>query len=89
LIAFWLDITAFLKAAIIVATWGGLAILIARPARSSEPKNQEIKVRVGNVAFDKLRTGFRDARHCGLPQDDDKFSLRNGLCKSVSYASMA
>ena len=44
--AFWLDIAAFLlKALIIVAAFGGLAVLIARLARSGEPKDQEIKVR--------------------------------------------
>ena len=44
--AFWLDIAAFLvKALIIVAALGGLAVLIARLARSGEPKeDQEIKV---------------------------------------------
>ena len=39
--AFWLDIAAFLlKALIIVAAIGGLAFLIARLARSGEPKDQ-------------------------------------------------
>ena len=54
--AFWLDIAAFLvKALIIVAAFGGLAILIARLARSSEPKDQEIKVRSLDERYDDMR----------------------------------
>jgi serine protease SohB len=54
--AFWLDIAAFvLKALIIVAAIGGLAFLIARLARSSEPKNEEIKVRSLNERYDDMR----------------------------------
>ncbi len=53
---FWLDIAAFLvKALIIVAAIGGLAILIARLARSSEPKDQEIKVRSLDERYDDMR----------------------------------
>src|SRR6202020_2916306 len=52
--AFWLDIAAFvLKALIIVAAFGGLAVLIARLARSSDPKDQEIKVRSLDEALKK------------------------------------
>ena len=54
--AFWLDIAAFvLKAVIIVAAIGGLAVLIARLARSSEPKDQEIKVRSLDERYDDMR----------------------------------
>ena len=54
--AFWLDIAAFvLKALIIVGALGGLAALIARLARSSEPKDREIKVRSLNERYDDMR----------------------------------
>src|SRR5271157_1744764 len=54
--AFWLDIAAFaLKALIIVAAVGGLAILIARLARSGEAKDPEIKVRSLNERYDEMR----------------------------------
>src|SRR3984893_14941853 len=54
--AFWLDIAAFLlKAVIIVAAFGGLAALIARLARSSEPKDQEIKGRSLDERYDDMR----------------------------------
>ena len=53
---FWLDIAAFLvKALIIVAAVGGLALLIARLARSAEPKDQEIKVRSLDERYDDMR----------------------------------
>ncbi len=53
---FWLDIAAFaLKALLIVAAIGGLALLIARLARSSEPKDEEIKVRSLNERYDDMR----------------------------------
>jgi serine protease SohB len=53
---FWLDIAAFaLKALLIVAAIGGLALLIARLAHSSEPKDQEIKVRSLNERYDDMR----------------------------------
>ncbi len=54
--AFWLDIAAFaLKALLIVAALGGLAILVARLARSGEPKDREIKVRSLNERYDDMR----------------------------------
>ena len=54
--AFWLDIAAFLlKALIIVAAFGGLAALIARLARSNEPRDQEIKVRSLDERYDDMR----------------------------------
>ena len=59
---FWLDIAAFLvKAIIIVAAIGGLAILIARLARSSEPKDQEIKVRPLDERYDDMREAMNGA----------------------------
>src|SRR5271154_3360558 len=60
--AFWLDIVAFLlKAVIIVAAFGGLAALIARLARSSEPKDQEIKVRSLDERYDDMREAIDGA----------------------------
>src|SRR5277367_5309178 len=60
--AFWLDIAAFvLKALIIVAAIGGLALLIARLARSSEPKDQEIKVRPLDERYDDMRDAVNGA----------------------------
>jgi serine protease SohB len=60
--AFWLDIAAFLlKALIIVAAFGGLAVLIARLARSSEPKDQEIKVRSLDERYDDMRDAMDGA----------------------------
>jgi serine protease SohB len=60
--AFWLDIAAFLlKALIIVAAMGGLAVLIARLARSSEPKDQEIKVRPLDERYDDMRDAMNGA----------------------------
>ena len=53
--AFWLDIAAFLvKALIIVAAIGSLAILIARLARSGEAKESEIKIRSLNERYDDM-----------------------------------
>ena len=55
--AFWLDIAAFaLKALLIVAAIGALAVLVARLMRSGEPKEEEeIKVRSLNERYDALR----------------------------------
>ena len=54
--AFWLDIAAFVvKALIIVAAIGGLAILLARLTRSREPDDQEIKIRSLNERYDDMR----------------------------------
>ena len=55
---FWLDIAAFLvKAIIIVAAIGGLALLIARLARSGEEKDDESKIKVHslNERYDRMR----------------------------------
>jgi serine protease SohB len=60
--AFWLDIAAFaLKALLIVAALGGLAVLIARLARSGEAKDQEIKVRSLNERYDDMRDALNGA----------------------------
>src|SRR5271169_5136482 len=62
--AFWLDIAAFaLKALLIVAAVGGLAVLIARLARSGEArdKDKEIKVRSLNERYDDLRDAMNGA----------------------------
>ena len=55
--SFWLDIAAFLvKALIIVAAVGGLAILIARLARSPDgPKDREIRIKSINDRYDAMR----------------------------------
>jgi serine protease SohB len=60
--AFWLDIAAFLiKALIIVAAIGGLALLIARLARSGEAKDSEIKVKSLNERYDDMRDVMNSA----------------------------
>jgi serine protease SohB len=60
--AFWLDIAAFaLKALIIVAALGGLAVLIARLARSGEAKDREIEVRSLNERYDDMRDAMNGA----------------------------
>jgi len=59
---FWLDIADFaLKALIIVAAIGGLAILIVRLMRSNEPKDREIKVRSLNKHYDDMRDALNAA----------------------------
>ena len=59
LMAFWLDIAAFVVKAliivVIVAAIGGLALLVARLTRSREPDDQEIKVRSLNERYDDMR----------------------------------
>jgi serine protease SohB len=60
--AFWLDIAAFLiKALIIVAAIGGLAVLIARLARSGEAKDKEIKVTALDERYDEMRDSMNGA----------------------------
>ncbi len=62
LLAFWLDIAAFaLKALLIVAAIGALALLIARLTRSGEPKDEEIKVRSLNERYDDMRDALNSA----------------------------
>ena len=58
--AFWLDIAAFLvKAIIIVAAIAGIAILIARLARSSDgQKGREIRIKSINDRYDAMRDAF-------------------------------
>ena len=61
--AFWLDIAAFaLKALLIVAAIGALAVLVARLMRSGEPKDEEeIKVRSLNQRYDDMRDALNSA----------------------------
>ena len=73
--AFWLDIAAFaLKALIIVAALGGLAILIARLARSGEAKDREIEVRSLNERYDDMR----DAMNGALLDKKERKALAEG-----------
>jgi serine protease SohB len=62
-LAFWLDIAAFaLKALLIVAAIGALAVLVARLMRSGEPKDdEEIKVRSLNERYDDMRDALNSA----------------------------
>lgn len=63
---FWLDIAAFvIKALVIVAAVGGLVILIARLARSSDgAKDREIRVKSINERYEALRDAI-DAKILG------------------------
>src|SRR5215472_8986838 len=83
--AFWLDIAAFLlKALIIVAAFGGLAILIARLARSGEPKeDQEIKVRSLDERYDDMR----DAMDGELLDRKERKALAKTLKKEAKAAA--
>jgi serine protease SohB len=82
--AFWLDIAAFvLKAVIIVAAIGGLAVLIARLARSSEPKDQEIKVRSLDERYDDMR----DAMNGELLDRKERKALAKALKKETKAAA--
>ena len=84
--AFWLDIAAFLvKALIIVAAVGGLAVLIARLARSSEPKDQEIKVRSLDDRYDDMR----DAMNGALLDRKERKALTKTLKKEAKAAAKA
>lgn len=84
--AFWLDIAAFLvKALIIVAAVGGLAVLIARLARSSEPKDQEIKVRSLDDRYDDMR----DAMNGALLDRKERKALAKTLKKEAKAAAKA
>jgi serine protease SohB len=81
--AFWLDIVAFvLKALIIVAAIGGLAFLIARLARSSEPKDEEIKVRSLNERYDDMH----DAMNAELLDKKQRKSLAKARKKEAKAA---
>ena len=84
--AFWLDIAAFLlKALIIVAAFGGLAVLIARLARSSEPKDQEIKVR----SLDERYNDMRDAMNGELLDRKERKALAKTRRKEAKAAAKA
>jgi serine protease SohB len=84
--AFWLDIAAFvLKALIIVAAIGGLVFLIARLARSSEPKDEEIKVRSLNERYDDMR----DAMNAELLDKKQRKSLARARKKEAKAAAKA
>ena len=84
--AFWLDVAAFLvKAIIIVAAIGGLAILIARLARSGEAKDKEIKVRSLNERYDDMR----DAMNGALLDKKERKALAKTLKKEAKAAVQA
>jgi serine protease SohB len=84
--AFWLDIAAFLiKALIIVAAIGGLALLIARLARSSEPKDQEIKVRSLDERYDEMR----DDMNAALLDKRERKALAKARKKEAKAAAKA
>jgi serine protease SohB len=83
---FWLDIAAFLlKALIIVAAIGGLAILIARLARSAEPKDQEIKVRPLDERYDDMREAMNGA----LLEKKERKALLKGRKKETKATAKA
>ncbi len=78
--AFWLDIAAFaLKALLIVAALGGLAILVVRLARSGEPKDREIKVRSLNERYDDMR----DAMNAELLDKKERKALAKARKKEM------
>jgi serine protease SohB len=84
--AFWLDITAFaLKALLIVAALGGLAVLIARLARSGEAKDQEIKVRSLNERYDDMR----DALNAALLDKKERKALVKAQKREAKAAARA
>jgi serine protease SohB len=83
---FWLDIAAFLiKALIIVAAFGGLAILIARLARSGAPKEPEIKVRSLNERYDDMR----DALDAALLDRKERKALAKAHKKEAKATAKA
>src|SRR6202021_3506778 len=84
--AVWLDIAAFvLKAVVIVAAFGGLAVLIARLARSSKPKDQEIKVRSLDERYDDMR----DAMNGELLDRKERKALAKTRRKEAKAAAKA
>jgi len=81
---FWLDIAAFLlKALIIVAAMATVAFLIARAARSAEPKDREIKVRSLNERYDDLR----DAMNAVLLEKKERKALSRARRKAAKAAA--
>ncbi len=84
--AFWLDIAAFaLKALLIAAALGGLAILIARLARSGEAADQEIKVRSLDERYDDMR----DALNAELLDKKERKALKKARKKESKAAARA
>jgi serine protease SohB len=84
--AFWLDIAAFLvKALIIVAAIGCLAFLIARLARSAEPKDQEIEIKVR--ALGERYDDMRDAMNDALLDRKERKALAKTLKKEAKAAA--
>src|SRR5271166_63763 len=84
--AFWLDIAAFaVKALIIVAALGGLAILIARLARSGEAKDPEIEIRSLNERYDDMR----DAMDGALLDKNERKALARTRKKEAKAAAKA
>jgi serine protease SohB len=84
--AFWLDIAAFLvKALIIVAAIGGLAFLVARLARSDEPKDQEIRVRSLDERYDDMR----DAMNAALLDRRERKALARTRKREAKAAAKA
>ncbi len=77
---FWLEIAAFaLKALIIVAALAGLALLVARLARSGEPKDREIRVRSLNERYDDMR----DAMNAALLDKKERKALLKARKKAM------
>src|SRR5271166_1671811 len=84
--AFWLDIAAFVvKALIIVAAIGGLAVLIARLARSREAKDKEIEIRSLNERYDDMR----DAMNGALLDKKERKALARTRKKEAKAAAKA
>ena len=84
--AFWLDIAAFaLKALLIVAAVGGLAVLIARLARSGEARDKEIKVRSLDERYDDMR----DALNASLLDKKERKALKKAQKKEAKAAAKA
>jgi serine protease SohB len=84
--AFWLDIAAFaLKALLIVAAVGGVAVLIARLALSGEAKDQEIKVRSLNDRYDDMC----DALNAALLDKRERKALTRTRKKEAKAAAKA
>lgn len=83
---FWLDIAAFLvKAIIIVAAIGGLALLIARLARSDERKERDIKV----TPLDERYDAMRDAMNGALLDKKERKALAKTRKKETKASAKA
>ena len=79
--SFWLEIAAFLiKAIIIVAAVGGLAMLIARLARSGDrDRDREIRIKSINDRYDDMR----DALNAGLLDKKERKALAKARKKEA------